>query len=119
MPGRMVIWRARLRRLANKATNGRVGLYSTAKHYSSGPAAKVIGYFQYNAGARLVCPTCGWSGAAADGDRHIFDELFDVGCPSCEKLLLVVGYPTTEEIRAAAAAGNESARDWRRQIETD
>jgi len=91
-------------------------LHSTTKHYSSGPAAKVIGY-QYNAAARLHCPSCAWSGAAADADRHAFDDLFDVTCPACEKMLLVVAYPTIDEIRAAAASGNQSATESLKQID--
>jgi DNA-directed RNA polymerase subunit RPC12/RpoP len=111
------MWKSRLRRAANKATKGRVGMHSTAKHYSSGPSAKVIGYFQYNGATRLRCPSCGWSGAAADGDRKVFDELFDVRCPNCEKMLLVVSYPTVEEIRRAAASGNQAATDWLSRME--
>ena len=39
----------------------------------------------------------------------MFDELFDVCCPSCDTMLLIVGYPTFAEIEEAAKRGNEEA----------
>jgi hypothetical protein len=35
--------------------------------------------------------------------------LFDVSCPKCSKMLLVVPFPTGEQVREAAAAGNVDA----------
>lgn len=85
---RMAAIRARLNRL----TRGRIGLYSTVEHYSSGPAAKVLSYPQYDEDREIECPHCGWRGPAKDGRIELFDELFDVSCRDCGAMLLVVGY---------------------------
>src|SRR3954447_21287073 len=96
----------RIRALLNRITNGAIGHYSTAEHYSTGPAAKVLEYFQYDAEQPITCPSCSWSGTGAAGHRGVYSELFDVSCPTCSKMLLVVGYPTVDQIRAAAVGGN-------------
>ncbi len=36
------------------------------------------------------------AGRAQDGDVNRFEELFDVCCPSCDKMLLVVNYATPD-----------------------
>lgn len=98
--------RARL----NEQTEGAVGLYSTAEHYSSGPSAKVLRYYQYDRGAALDCPACGWHGNGEEADTNLFDEVFDLCCPSCEKMLVIVSLPTLDETREAAGRGNQEAR---------
>jgi tetratricopeptide (TPR) repeat protein len=100
----------RIRERLNEKTDGRIGLYSTAEHYSSGPVAKVLRYYQYDKEAPLECATCGWSGRSEEGDVGHFDEVFDVSCPDCDAMLLVVGWPTLEETREAAERGNPEAR---------
>ncbi|MEJ7785472.1 MAG: hypothetical protein WKF96_11760 [Solirubrobacteraceae bacterium] len=100
----------RIRSALNRLTRGRVGLYSTAEHHSDGPGAKVLRYYQYDAGKEISCATCGWHGRGGEGAQNMFDELFDVRCPSCETMLLIVGFPTLAEIEAAAKHGNEEAR---------
>lgn len=57
----------------------------------------------------LVCPNCHWTGAAQDGDMGEYKDLFDVSCPKCSKMLLVVPFPTGEQVEEAAAAGNVDA----------
>ena len=69
--------------------------------------ARQVAYYDYDAQAELDCPACGWHGTT--GPDEYFDELFDVRCPSCERMLLIVSFPTAAETRAAAAAGNEEA----------
>lgn len=86
-----------IRERLNEKTGGKVGLYSSAEHYSGGPAAKVILSRQHDEEAILDCPDCEWSGPARDGDVNRFDELFDVCCPSCDKMLLVVNYATSPD----------------------
>jgi hypothetical protein len=54
-------------------------------------------------------PNCSRSGQAEQATLDHHEELFDISCPRCEKMLLVVGYPTLEHIRQAAAAGNAEA----------
>lgn len=99
----------KIRALLNRVTGGRVGHYSTAEHYSSGPTAKVLDYYQWDRSQDLTCPRCGWSGAGTDGSVNTFDELLDVRCPECDQILLVVGYPTLVEIQAAVRAGDREA----------
>ena len=84
--------------------------YSTAAKYSTEPPALLLGAYEYRENERLACPHCGWSGQAGEADRGFYEELFDVSCPRCEKMLLVVSYPTIEETRRAAAAGNDAAK---------
>ncbi len=67
-----------------------------------------LGFWDYDRDATLTCPGCGWSGSGA-GNEEYFDELLDVSCPQCDRMLLIVSFPTAEETRAAAAAGNPRA----------
>ena len=99
----------RIRDWLNRQTRGRVGLYSTAEHYSTGPSAKVLRYFQYDDDAPLDCFICDWSGSGRRGAVHYFDELLDVRCPDCGTMLLVVSYPTLTEVREEAKRGNPEA----------
>ena len=87
-----------------------MGLYSTAEHYRSGAAAKVLRYFQYDRAASLTCPQCGWVGPGSAASTNMFKELFDVCCPRCDKMLRIVALPTLPEIEDAARKGNEGAQ---------
>ncbi len=71
--------------------------------------ARYVAYWEYDPDAPLTCPDCGWSGSGA-GSQELFEELFDVSCPQCDSMLLIVPYPTAAETRAAAAAGNPKAQ---------
>lgn len=56
--------------------------------------ARVIEYREYSENMPLRCPVCGWNGTSKESgwiEHH--DDLFDVSCPNCEKMLLVVSYP--------------------------
>lgn len=77
--------------------------------YGTEPAAKLLEYYEYRKDEKLTCPRCGWSGQAGEAATELHRELFDVSCPVCDKMLLVVSLPTVEETRAAAAAGNPEA----------
>lgn len=99
----------KIRALLNRVTGGRVGHYSTAEHYSSGPTAKVLDYYQWDRAATIVCPRCDWSGPGTRGSVNTFDELLDVRCPLCDQMLLVIGYPTLAQIEAAARTGHREA----------
>ena len=70
--------------------------------------AKHLGYWGYDRDATLSCPACSWSGRGADNEES-FEDLIDVRCPQCDRMLLIVTFPTIEETRAAAAAGNPRA----------
>ncbi len=82
---------------------------STAAKHSTEPPALVFSYYEYNERERLTCPRCGWTGQAGEAGSEHHRELFDVSCPSCDKMLLVVSYPTIEETKRAAGKGNETA----------
>ena len=63
---------------------------TTAARYRSGPAAKPIGASDYDDQDELVCWNCQWSGPAGEGAKEYHDELFDVSCPRCGTMLLIV-----------------------------
>jgi len=53
--------------------------------------AKILEYKDYNEDMSIKCPVCGWNGTPKESDWiEYYDELFDVSCPNCEKMLLVV-----------------------------
>jgi hypothetical protein len=56
--------------------------------------AQIIEYEDYSEHMQLQCPVCGWKGTPKESDwiEH-YNDLFDVSCPNCEKMLLVVNYP--------------------------
>lgn len=59
--------------------------------------------------ARSYACECGWSGPSTDLGSEPFDELARYSCPKCDKRLVLVTYPTGDEIKEAAARGNEEA----------
>jgi hypothetical protein len=71
-------------------------------------SAKQLSYWDYDADAEIACPSCGWRGRGRD-NQESYEQLFDVRCPRCDRMLLIVSYTTIEEKRAAAAAGNQRA----------
>jgi GTP pyrophosphokinase len=56
------------------------------------------------------CPRCGWQGLPEEASQEHFRDLFEFYCPRCGEKLGLIAYPTREEIREAAARGDESAR---------
>lgn len=79
-------------------------------------SAKCLKFWEYDREAPLTCPSCGWIGrAAANEDHH--DDLIDVCCPECDRVLLIVSFPTISEPRAAAAAGNPRAQAELRNVD--
>jgi len=63
-----------------------------AEFFMMNDAAKIIDYHQYEESEILECPICHWHGTA-EGHKEYHDDLFDVSCPICDKMLLVVSYP--------------------------
>ena len=78
-------------------------------------AAKQIRYYDYRRVETLEC-RCGWSGPPGPYEDY-FDALLDVTCPRCDTMLLIVPYPTDQETRDAAVAGDEEAIAELRRIE--
>ena len=75
-------------------------------------AAKCYEYFDDEWRTRIFqCPVCGWSGTHEEMDGpNLYRELFDCGCKNCDKMILIVSYPTGKQIIEAAANGNEHAQ---------
>jgi hypothetical protein len=73
-------------------------------------SATIVPYWDFDSqrDASLICPSCGWIGSA-EGYEDVHDDLFDVCCPECDCMILIVPFPTVAETQAAAAAGNERA----------
>ncbi len=72
-------------------------------------SARHLGSWEYDREAELTCPSCGWVGRGADNEE-LYEELLDVCCPKCDRMLLIVPHPTGDETRTAAAAGNPRAQ---------
>jgi len=71
--------------------------------------AKFLDFWDYDPDDELECPSCGWSGRRGDiAEEH--RDLLDFCCSRCDKMLLIVPFPTVVETRAAAAAGNPRAQ---------
>ena len=62
----------------------------------------------------LKC-ACGWRGTSAATPRELFAELCEYSCPACHASLILVSFPTADEVRTAAARGNAEAQA---QLET-
>ncbi len=72
-------------------------------------SARIVRYYDLDENEELTCPRCGWNGTAKEGDTELYRELFDVSCPKCEQMLLIVSYPTTADTEEAAKKGNKKA----------
>jgi hypothetical protein len=73
-------------------------------------SATIILYWDFDSqrDTPLTCPVCGWTGSAEE-NMDVHDDLFDVCCPKCDRMILIVRFPTVAETRAAAATGNQRA----------
>jgi hypothetical protein len=74
-------------------------------------SAKILNYYAFDDGAEITCPECGWSGAAREASVEYYKELFDVSCPRCDRMILIVNYPTPAETKEAAELGNPRAQE--------
>ena len=73
-------------------------------------AAQILRYYEDDWRSPVyTCPSCGWSGTAAEMAMELHEELADYSCPACGRMLLIVGHPTLEEIVRAASRGVEEA----------
>jgi DNA-directed RNA polymerase subunit RPC12/RpoP len=72
---------------------------------------RYVRYYEFApATERVECDACGWAGLGSELGIELFEGLSDLECPKCSARLLVVVYPTAEETREAAAAGDERAQ---------
>ncbi len=65
-------------------------------------------WYQQPAPTSPVTCDCGWAGTWEDLDQEPFEQLLQLSCPECDTHTNVL-FPTTAEIRDAAAAGNPDA----------
>lgn len=70
--------------------------------------ARHVAYYDHDRSAAVTCSMCGWTGTGSDHEE-LHQDLFDVSCGSCGKMLIIVPFPTLAEVRTAADAGNEDA----------
>ncbi len=78
---------------------------------SAGPGgARKYSYFDGYRKETFNCTVCAWAGSFEQLDQEQYRNLFDGSCPECGKMLIIVSFPTLEEIREVAAAGNEEAQ---------
>lgn len=76
-------------------------------------------WWDYDRGSPLSCPGCGWTGTSSTDLKELFTELLEVSCPECERVLQYVVFPTLQETREAAAAGNQRAIAGLPEIEAE
>jgi len=66
-----------------------------------------VNYFDGWQDRETACDSCEWRGiGSGTAMGELFRDLYERDCPQCGSRLLVVSFPTNEEIRAAAAASN-------------
>lgn len=81
--------------------------------------ARHLNYYDYDENEILECPVCHWKGSSKN-NTEIYDILLDVTCPTCDKMLLIVNYPTTEEVKQALNSGNvKAAGDYMSVLATE
>lgn len=69
--------------------------------------ARHLDYYDIDLDDEWRCE-CGTRFRVGDG-MEPYDCLYDVHCPGCERMVLIVAYPTPGQTRRAAAAGNPRA----------
>ena len=70
--------------------------------------SEIFGWFDDWRGLTLRC-RCGWSGALAGEQPEAFAELVHFECHACDEILVIVSYPTKDDIRSAARRGHPEA----------
>lgn len=65
---------------------------TTAARFKGSPSARVVTSKDYDEMGPLRCtrPDCKWEGLVREGDKNFFEELFDVRCPKCDQMLIIV-----------------------------
>lgn len=77
----------------------------------------MISYYDLDRQAPATCERCGWAGTNAELDQEMFRELMELNCPKCDGRFFLVMFPTLEDIKKAAGAGNAEAISQLRDIE--
>lgn len=71
--------------------SGQLNQMAGANFMSETPA-KIIEYKDYDENEVLECPVCGWRGKS-EGNIEYYNDLLDISCPNCGKMILIVNYP--------------------------
>lgn len=81
------------------------------------PQERLIDYFRdCKPRTTWTCNECTWTGPRQDMSLEVFTDLFEAQCPECSAKIAIVLHPTSEEIRAAAAAGEPEAQSMLAQV---
>ena len=70
--------------------------------------AKIVQSLDTDLDEVITCSSCGWSGRIGD-NMEVYSEVADVTCV-CGRMLLIMQFPTIDEVKKAAAEGNPKAR---------
>ena len=73
-------------------------------------AETVASYFSADWRQRVIACPCTWEGDSRGMRMQLHETATDYACPACEATLLIVAHPDIEQVRQAAAEGNEEAR---------
>jgi len=78
--------------LADELLSVAKALYSLCQFGFEGEkTARILEYSDYHENMEIECSVCGWKGTPKTSKSiEYYEELFDVSCPICEKMLLVV-----------------------------
>lgn len=71
-----------------------------------------MNYYDYTDDYPIHCPHCGWKGTKKDTDKVPFEDCLLLVCPQvdCDRSIMTIHYPTPEDTRESAQAGNPWAR---------
>jgi uncharacterized protein (DUF169 family) len=59
---------------------------------------KTSTYYTYKK-EEFICKECKWKGLGENTDQgELFNELFEIYCPSCHEVVGIIPYPTIEEV---------------------
>ena len=66
-------------------------------------------WFDYPPDRPMACRHCSWEGPFGALSSELFSEVIEYDCPACSEIVIVFGFPSFAEVRAAAEAGNAQA----------
>ncbi len=70
---------------------------------------KVLKYYSDWQHETFTCSQCGWAGTVSYEDLEVGDVAATIECKKCYRSLGVVMFPSLQQTKEAAAAGNEEA----------
>jgi len=77
---------------------------------------RYVNYYDDWRESAITCEQCGWRGIGGQTSQsEVFEQLYERDCPICAERLLVVSFPTLDEVAEAAKRGVPEAI---RELET-